>query len=133
MNEAYSRIYFLKADKCPESKVQNLEIVRYSLIAIVCYFQKNLPLASGTLKDVACLSPVVRDKDWTVGAIKRLATKVPHIISEREVSLVGDQWMIYQAGDIPTDWEDEPRLDMYWSKVFKLKSGIGGPKLSLST
>lgn len=106
-------------------------MMRDSLIAIACYLQKNLPLDSGTLKDAACLSPVVRDKDWTIGAIKRLALKVPHIISEREVSLVADQWMIYQAEDIPIDWEEEQHMDTYWSKVFKLKSGIVEPKLFL--
>ena len=104
---------------------------------MVIYLQNNLPLQSTLLKDVSCLAPNVRNKEWTVNAIGRLAAKLPHMVSEREVSLVKDQWKLYQAEDIPEEWHtdilmDVPkRLDHYWAKVLKIKSESGTKKYSL--
>ena len=61
-----------------------------SYVAMSKYLLKALPLNSQDLKDVSCLGPVRREKEWTVNAIGRLASMLPHIIAEREVSLVKD-------------------------------------------
>ena len=50
------------------------------------YLQKNLPLDSTFLRDLHCLGATWRREDWTVEAIKRIASALPHIVGEREIS-----------------------------------------------
>jgi hypothetical protein len=37
--------------------------------------------------------------------VQRTALKLPQIISEEELPLLNDEWKIYQAQDIPEDWD----------------------------
>ena len=52
-----------------------LELMKNALIAATKYLQKNLPLKSTLLKDITYLSPTVRNKDWTIRTIGRLAER----------------------------------------------------------
>ena len=80
----FDQIGALKESKKEESYLSMKE----SYAAMRKYLLKALPLNSQVLKDVSFLSPVKREKEWTVNAIGRLASMLPHIIAEREVSLV---------------------------------------------
>ena len=99
-------------------------------IEMTKYLLKSLPLKSNVLKDAACLGPLTMRKEWTVQSIGRLALRIPHIIQEREVSLVKDEWKLYQLEEIPAEWYiDEngnfKRVDSYWAQIFKIRDGSG--------
>ena len=108
--------------------------MRDSYVKIINYLQKTLPLNSKMLQDITCLSPLLRSCDWSVDAIGRLAELIPHLISEREVSIVNDEWRLYQSEEIDEIWIKDPetgkfrRLDFYWSNVFKVLSSSGDKK-----
>ena len=97
--------------------------MKNALIAATKYLQKNLPLESPPMEDITCLSPTVRNKDWTICAIGRLAERFSHVMKERDVSVIKDQWVFYQQGEIPNEWYQDSltkyfkRLDSYWSKI----------------
>ena len=82
-------------EKCKVMKDTYIEMTKYLL--------KSLPLKSNVLKDAACLGPLTRKKEWTVQSIGRLALQIPHIIQEREVSLVKDEWKLYRLEEIPVE------------------------------
>ncbi|XP_047130152.1 uncharacterized protein LOC124810036 isoform X2 [Hydra vulgaris] len=56
------------------------------------------------LKDMTCLGAQMRSEPWTVNAIGQIAVMMPHVITEREVSFVKDEWKLYQAANISKDW-----------------------------
>ena len=80
----FDQIRALKERKKEESYLSMKEFC----VAMSKYLLKALFLNSQIVKDVSCLGPVNREKEWTVDAIGRLASMLPHIIAEREVSLV---------------------------------------------
>ena len=59
-------------------------------VSVIQYLQKDLPLHSMMLKDITCLSPLLRSCNWSVDAIGRLASLIPYLISKREVSIMKD-------------------------------------------
>ena len=65
--------------------------MRDSYVSVVQYLQKKLPLNSQLLKDNTCLSPHFKSFDWTVNSIGWFALQFPHLLSERDVSIVKDQ------------------------------------------
>ena len=105
--------------------------MRDAYIAIIKYLQSSLPLNSVLSKRAACLGPTVRCKEWTVPAIGRLASMILHVVNEREVSLIKDQWKLYQVEDIPEEWFIDPktakmkRIDTFWDEVFEIKTEKG--------
>ena len=61
---------------------------------------------------------------------------LPHIITEREASLVKDEWKILQNEEIPDDRYMEnsgqqKRIDIYQAKVFEIRTETGDLKYSL--
>ena len=71
-----------------------------------------------------------------VNAIGRLASMLPYIIAEREVSLVQDEWKVLQTKEILNDWymensAQQKRIDTYWAKVFEIRTKTGDLKYSL--
>ena len=100
--------------------------MKNAIIAATKYNQKNLPLASTLLKDITCLLPTVRNKDWTIRAIFRLAERFSYVIKERDVSVIKEQWIFYQQEEMPNEqYQDFKRLDFHWSKIFDIKSEVG--------
>ena len=102
-------------------------------IEMTKYLLKSLPLKSSVLKDAACLGPLTWKKEWTAQSIGRLALRIPHIIQEREVSLVKDEWKLYQLEEIPVEWYNDEngnfkRVDSYWAQIFKIRDGSGNVK-----
>ena len=59
-------------------------------------------------------------------AIRRIAVMMPTV--SEEVSLVTDEWKVYQAGDTDSTTR---RVDHYWAEVFKEKSLQGEFKYSI--
>ena len=90
--------------------------MKEAYISVTNYLQKKLPLGSSVLKDATCLAPSARSNDNSIEAIGRLASLLPHIISEREVSIVRDEWRLYQAEDVP-DHGKTIRIDHYWRDI----------------
>ena len=74
------------------------------------------------------LTPSVREQNWTVNSLGRLAAVLPHIVSEQEITVVKDQWRLYQAETIDQNWMKDSetgkfkRLDHYWVKILKTVS-----------
>ena len=103
-------------------------------VAITKYCQRNFPLHSQFLKDVVCPSPFVREQNWTVNSIGRLAALLPHIVSEQEITIVKDQWRLYQTETIDENWIKDSetgklkRLDHYWAKILKIVSLSDGSR-----
>ena len=59
-------------------------------IAVICYFQKKLPLGDKLLLSAGCLHPDNRKNEYTVKNIEYLAKSFPHV-QESEVSIVTDE------------------------------------------
>nr|XP_047145934.1 uncharacterized protein LOC124818871 [Hydra vulgaris] len=80
---------------------------------------------------MTCLGAQMRSEPWTVNAIGRIAVTMPHVITEREVSFVKDEWKLYQAANISKDWYIDSdtkklkRVDHYWAKVFECNNEYG--------
>ena len=97
-------------------------------VAITKYCLRNFPVHSQFFKNVVCLSPFVREQNWTVNSIGRLAALLPHIVSEQEIAIVKDQWRLYQAETTDENWIKDSetgkfkRLDPYWAKILKIVS-----------
>ena len=68
-----------------------LTSMKDSYVSVIQYLQKNLPFNSMMLKDITCLSPLLRSCNWFEDAIGRLALLILYVISEREVSIVKNQ------------------------------------------
>ena len=96
-------------------------------IAVAKHFQKRFPLDNRLLRDLACLHPVSQKKEWCVLAIGRISKQMHHVIKEREIVLVRDEWRAYMTVDILEEWyqievdnEDgeieirHKRSDNYW-------------------
>ena len=84
----------------------------------------HLPIDNKLLRDVSFLHSHLRKSDHGAQAIRRIAVMMP-TVSEEEVSLVTDEWKVYQAGDT------DSRVDHYWAVVFKEKSLQGEFKYSI--
>lgn len=109
-----------------------LNEMKASYVAASQHLLRKLPLDSPVLKDVTCLSPTARSRESSIEAIARLAALVPHVVSEREICLVRDEWRMYQIETIPTEWykqsdsEEFGRLDHFWAKVLSIRTENGG-------
>ena len=111
--------------------------MRDSYVNVITYLQNNLPLNNKMIQDLTCLSPHHRSSHFSVEAIGRLASLIPHIVSEREVSIVKDQWRLYQLEEINDNWISNSetgkprRVDFYWSKIFEILSSGGEKKYNM--
>ena len=61
---------------------------------------------------------------------------LPHVIAEREVTLVQEQFKLLQVEQVPDSWfkENDGKLkgiDMYWAKVFDIGNAAGERKYTL--
>jgi len=120
--------------------------MRKFLSTTVQYLQTKLPLTNGTLRDLQCLQPTARSKPESEVFIRRLARKLPQVISQEEVSAVTDEWKVYSVDDIPRSWycveesaedaicdaaNDRPSVypvDQYWAKVLAMRTAAGDLK-----
>ena len=120
--------------KIPSSKRAEFQAkMKDTYIQMTLYLQKNLPLDSTFLRDLRCLGATWRREDWTVEAIKRIASALPHIVGGREISYVLDAWKMLQLEDIPEDWSlnsdgSFKRIDHYYAKVLDIRSETGDLK-----
>ena len=94
------------------------------------YLQGKLPYTNKLLKSSSCLHPDQRKCSSSKIAV--VASKLP-CCNEGEISLVLDEWKVYQELDIPEDWkvtneETNVQIDIYWAKVFGVKNPFGQPK-----
>ena len=107
---------------------QGQKAMKMSYESIVKYLQQKLPLQSTIMRDISCLSPLVRECEWTVNAIGRLASLLPHVLSKKEMALIKDEWRLYQIEDIQENWFRDTksgkmiRVDEYWQNIFEIRS-----------
>nr|XP_047140151.1 uncharacterized protein LOC124815456 [Hydra vulgaris] len=119
---------------CEKKRFVFLQQMRDGYISVVKHLQKKLPLDLQILKDITCLGAQMRSEPWTVNAIGRIAVRMPHVITEREVSFVKNEWKLYQAANISKDWYIDfdtkilKRVDHYWTKVFESNNEYGKTK-----
>ena len=77
-----------------------------------------------------------------VQAIRRTALKMPQVISSEQLSLLADEWKLYQAENIPEEWYvlntgstdgavKYSRIDDYWMKIFGKKTSSGTPMFTV--
>ncbi|XP_047134307.1 uncharacterized protein LOC124812180 [Hydra vulgaris] len=119
---------------CEKKRFVFLQQMRDGYISVVKHLQKKLPLDLQILKDITCLGAQMRSEPWTVNAIGRIAVRMSHVITEKEVSFVKDEWKLYQAANISKDWYIDfdtkklKRVDHYWAKVFESNNEYGKTK-----
>ena len=120
--------------------------IRQLLSTAVQYLQTKLPLKNATLRDLQCLQPTARSKPESEVFIRRLARKLPQVISPEEVSAVTDEWKVYSVDDIPRSWycvaesaedascdaaNERPSVYpvvQYWAKVLAMRTAAGDLK-----
>lgn len=116
-----------------------LSSMRKFYVTVVAYLLKKLPFQNTLLKDLSCLHPSMQKEATCVGAVRRISKKLPHVITEEEISLITDEWKIYQEADIPLSWSEESyedetnsvRVDHYWRSVFQMKLSTGEVKFNI--
>ena len=55
---------------------------------VVEYFQRKLPINSELLQDMKCLHPLLQKDEKGVSCIRRIAPKMPQVISSGEIASV---------------------------------------------
>ena len=92
---SHSIFLLFQSEKCFSKKKKDeiLVLMKNALIAATNILRKNPPLESTLVKDISCLSPTVRNKDWAIGATGRLAERFSHVIEEWNVSVIKAQWV----------------------------------------
>ena len=102
------------------------------------YLLGHLPLGREILKDLAVLHPLLQKAERGVPAMERTARKLLQVIREEEISLLTDEWKIYQAQEIPESWYKAPdsekyvQIDLYWKKVLEMQNTImGSPRFTV--
>ena len=100
-------------------------------IAVISYLQKKLPLGENLLICAGCLHPDSRKKDYTSKHIEYLAKQFPHVVKESEISIITDEWKLYQVENEKNLTGQDGRIDHYWRNVFKLKTLSGACKYPL--
>ena len=99
-------------------------------VSCASFLQRKLPLDNMILTAAACLHPDSRKMQKTVNQIEYLAKKFPHVIEKTSISVLKDEWKLYQAEDdskngreVGKSWEG--RVDHYWRGIFKIKNSSG--------
>ena len=77
------------------------------------YLLGQLPLGREILKDLTVLHPLLQKAERGVPAMERTARQLPRVIREEEISLLTDEWKIYQAQEIPESWYKAPDSEEY--------------------
>ena len=95
----FNQIGVLKKREKEESYLS----MKGSIVAMSKYLLKALPLNSQVLKRCVVFGSCKKRKRMEVNAIGRLASMLPYIIAEREVSLVQDEWKVLQTEEILND------------------------------
>ena len=62
---------------------------------VVEYFQRKLPINSELLQDMKCLHTLLQKDKKRVSCIRRIAPKMPQVISSGEIASVTDEWKAY--------------------------------------
>ena len=116
-----------------ERREQSSQKLKAAIVTIVVYFQKNLPLTSKLLISLQYLGPTrIKSKSSDL-FISNLVQFFPHVILEEEKSLIKDEWKLLKLEDIPEEWYLEEngnpkRLDVFWNKIFHIRSDSGAQK-----
>ena len=58
---------------------------------VVAYLQRKLPISSELLQNLNCLHPLFQKEEKGVSCIRRIAQKMPHVISSGEKAYVTDE------------------------------------------
>ena len=124
-------LHTIKSDK---QKLPVLEMKKFYQ-TVVEYFQRKLPINSELLQDMKCLHPLLQKDEKGVSCIRRIAQKMPQVISSGEIASVTDEWKAYMVMDIPKEWIEKEidsegqivfqRIDHFWNKVIQVKTGSG--------
>ena len=86
---------------------------------------RKLPLRKEILKDLASLNPLLQKAERWVRATVRTARRMAQVISQKEISLWTDKWVLYQAQGTPESWYREAgsdeclRIDLSWKTVLE--------------
>ena len=89
--------------KPEQQKGSIMEMRKYCQNATKHLFNK-IPLAKEILKYLTSLHPLLKKAERGVRAIVRAAKNMSQVISQEMFSLLTDEWMIYQAQEIPESW-----------------------------
>ena len=98
------------------------------LVAVRSYLQEKLPVQDKLLISAACLHPVNRKKHLSGQNIENLARLFPHVVKEKEISQVCDEWMMHGSDDKVKEIGEKNRVDHWWRSIFKMKTLIGDRK-----
>ncbi|CAF4065123.1 unnamed protein product, partial [Rotaria sp. Silwood1] len=115
--------------------------VRKIYHGIAQYFKLNLPLKHQFLRDIQILHHSLKDVQ-NADQIIRVARAVPHLLTDREIAHLHDEWLTYSIETIDEKWiiksagkdsngNDDityQRIDFYWNNVLSITTTDGRPK-----
>ena len=105
-----------------EQKMEREKMLQF-YISAVKFLQKKLPFDNMLLAAASCLHPNKKKDKIGIKQLEYLAKKFGHVIAEKDVSRLKDEWKLYQADENIELMKC--RIDHYWRKVFKLKTLAG--------
>ena len=77
----------LKSDKQKLSELAMKKVYQ----TVVAYLQRTLPISSDLLQNLNCLHPLFQKEEKGVGCIRRIAQKMPHVISSGKKAYATDE------------------------------------------
>jgi hypothetical protein len=105
------------------------------------YFKLNLPLKNSFLRDIQILHHSLKGTQ-NADQIVRVARAVLHLLTDREIDHLRDEWLTYSIETIDEKWviksvvKDSTgndniiyqRIDFYWNNVLSITTTDGRPK-----
>ena len=113
-----------------EEKREQAKMKEFFIVAI-CYLKKKRPLGDKLLISTGCFHSDNRKNECTVKNIEYLANCFPQVVEESEVSILTDDWKLYQVENEKNLTGQDERIYYYWQNVFKLKTLPGAHKYPL--
>ena len=106
------------------------------------YLANKLPLSNVLLKNLACLSPLLRTEPSSLQMIGAVVASLPYCNSSETSDRVLREWRSYQEAEVPEDFYIEAkgqnsdgtayvkykRLDSYWHRIIQMTDHHGEPK-----
>ena len=104
---------------------ETMAAMRDSYVNMETDLQKSLPLDASLLMHLKCPDPANCKKAISIVRIGKVGQLLSHVITEREVTSVQDQFKLLQVEQVPDSWFKEKegklkRIDIYWAKVVNI-------------
>jgi hypothetical protein len=142
-SEASKTLKQLKEDSTQSGTYQSTcRDIKKMMEKCAAYVAKKLPFSNVLLKNIACLSPLLRTEPSSLQMIAAVVVNLPYCNSAEKSDSVVREWRKYQDEVIPETFfiEDKgvkddgtayikyKRVDYYWHRVMQMTDNRGDPK-----